>query len=50
MYIEIIAAAIIFTLAGVIFYRNIKRKAEGKCDCSSCDRRCPNYKEKKTEK
>jgi ABC-type nickel/cobalt efflux system permease component RcnA len=46
MYIEIIATVIIFSLAAFILYKNIRNKAAGKCDCSSCDRHCPNYKEK----
>jgi ABC-type nickel/cobalt efflux system permease component RcnA len=50
MYIEIIATVIIFSLAAFILYRSIKRKASGKCDCSSCSSHCPNYKEKKEDK
>ncbi|MBP1745112.1 MAG: ferrous iron transport protein [Firmicutes bacterium] len=50
MYIEIIATVIIFSLAAVIFYKNVKRKASGKCDCSSCSSHCPYYKEKKEDK
>lgn len=50
MYIEIIATVIIFSLAAFIFYRSIKRKASGKCDCGSCSSHCPYYKEKKEDK
>lgn len=50
MYLEVIATVAIFALAAFIFYRNIKRKAAGKCDCSSCSNHCPYYKDKKTEK
>ena len=46
MNIEIIATLVIFSLAAFILYKNIKNKADGKCDCSSCDRHCHNNKEK----
>lgn len=46
MYIEVIATAAIFALAAFIFYRSIRKKASGKCDCSSCSSHCPYYKEK----
>jgi ferrous iron transport protein B len=47
MFMEITITIIIFALAAVILYRNIKKKASGKCDCGSCgscSSHCPNYK------
>jgi len=46
MFIEIIVTLIIFSLAALVFYNNIKKKASGKCDCGSCSSHCPNYKKK----
>lgn len=44
MAIEIIITAIIGICAVTIFYKNLKKKAQGKCDCGSCSSHCPNYK------
>jgi len=46
MYLEILVTVMIFAAAGFIMYKNIKKKASGKCDCGSCSSHCPNYKKK----
>ncbi|WP_291572456.1 FeoB-associated Cys-rich membrane protein [Clostridium sp. UBA4548] len=43
---EIIITVIILASAGVILYRNLKRKAQGKCECGSCNSKCPKYDER----
>jgi hypothetical protein len=35
----IITLAIVFA-AGIIFYRSVKKKASGKCDCGECGGNC----------
>ncbi len=47
MYVEIFITAVLVTAAVIIFVKNIRKKAEAKCDCSSCGSRCGNYKENK---
>lgn len=44
MSFEIIITSLIVIFAVVIFYKNIKKKATGKCDCGSCSSHCPHYK------
>lgn len=44
MLIEVIITAVIVAGAAYIFYKNLKKKAQGKCDCGSCSSHCPNYK------
>lgn len=39
----IITLAIIF-VAALLLINSIRKKAAGKCDCSSCSSHCPNYK------
>ena len=43
---EIIITIAIVASAVYLLYRNIKRKAEGKCDCGSCTSKCPKYDNK----
>ncbi|GAA0738267.1 FeoB-associated Cys-rich membrane protein [Clostridium oceanicum] len=45
MVIEIIATIGIVALAFFIFIKNLKKKASGKCDCSSCTSKCARYNE-----
>lgn len=45
MITEIVIAALIGGCAIYIFYKNLKKKAQGKCDCGSCSSHCPNYKD-----
>jgi ferrous iron transport protein B len=48
MIIEIIITLLIVAVAAHIIYKNIKDKAQGKCECtSSCSHHCKNYKEPK---
>ena len=44
MFVEIIITATIVTAAAIILYQNIKNKAKGQCNCSSCTSKCPSYK------
>ncbi|WP_374118966.1 FeoB-associated Cys-rich membrane protein [Clostridium sp. OS1-26] len=44
MAVEIIVTSIIVIAAVCIFYRNLKKKGSGSCDCGSCSSHCPNYK------
>ncbi|WP_392486337.1 FeoB-associated Cys-rich membrane protein [Haloimpatiens sp. FM7315] len=46
---EIIITLIIILAASYFLYKNIKNKASGKCDCSSCSSHCPNYKKNKSK-
>ncbi len=44
MAFEFLIAGVIAASAAYIFYKNIKKKASGKCDCSSCSSHCSHYK------
>ena len=44
--IEILVTAAIVIIALRILYKNIKKKASGQCDCSSCSAHCLKYKKK----
>lgn len=43
---EFIISGVIIAAAVYIFYKNIKKKSSGTCDCGSCSRHCPQYKNK----
>ena len=43
MWLEILITIILVASAAFILFKNIKKKASGKCDCGSCSSRCPNY-------
>lgn len=43
---EILITIVIVASAGVLLYRNLKRKSQGKCDCGSCNSKCPKYNDK----
>ena len=43
--IETLFAALIVGTAGYIFYKSIKKKTKGQCDCGSCSQHCPMYEE-----
>ena len=48
MIIEIVITLLIVAVAAHIIYKNIKNKAQGKCECSSsCSHHCENYKKPK---
>lgn len=49
MILEIIITSLIVIFAIFIFYKNLKKKASGKCDCGSCSSHCPNYKNSKNK-
>ncbi|KAJ53522.1 ferrous iron transport protein B [Clostridium tetanomorphum] len=42
LQIGITSAIVVFAV--YILYKNIKNKANGKCDCGSCSSHCPSYK------
>lgn len=44
MSFEIIVTSLIVISAVYIFYKNIKKKSSGKCDCGSCSNHCTHYK------
>lgn len=37
---EILVTTVIIISAGYIFYRNVKKKASGKCECADCGGNC----------
>ncbi|MBC2580142.1 FeoB-associated Cys-rich membrane protein [Clostridium sp. DJ247] len=43
MGVEITITAVIVLSAVYIFYKNLKKKASGKCDCGSCSSHCNDY-------
>lgn len=50
MAIEIIIAVIIIAAAGLIFFKDLKKSTEGKCNCGSCSSSCPKYTLEKRKK
>lgn len=46
---EILITLILVSAAFYFLYKNIRNKAKGKCDCSSCSSHCPYYKNKHKE-
>ncbi|WP_078695423.1 FeoB-associated Cys-rich membrane protein [Caloramator quimbayensis] len=44
--VEIIITSLIAAAALYFLYKSIKKKASGKCDCSSCSSHCSKYNTK----
>lgn len=43
LIIEILVTIAIITFAALGLYKNIKKKASGKCDCGCCSNHCSKY-------
>lgn len=48
--VEVIITALILGAAGFIFYKDVKKSAQGKCNCGSCSTNCPKYSMEKKNK
>jgi hypothetical protein len=48
--VEIVIAVGIAAAAGFIFYRNVRKRAKGQCECGSCSKACPLYEKEHMDK
>lgn len=48
--VEVIITVFILGAAGLIFFKNVKKSAQGKCNCGSCSTSCPKYSLEKKNK
>lgn len=43
---EVIITLIIVAFSAFILYKNINKSSKGDCNCGSCSKHCPSYKDK----